>query len=115
MTFTPINNISLYSSPQTRFSLFLGFFIPFTYLPPYADDLGLSKQEGALLISFIGIANTVARVGCGFISDFPRVDALLLNNFSLVFAGVATALFPFCKSFLTLSISCIVFGCGIGK
>ena len=77
--------------------------------------MGLTKEQGALLISQIGIANTVARVACGFVSDLPWVDALLLNNCALVLAGVATCLFPFCNSFLTLSISCIVFGCGIGK
>ena len=76
--------------------------------------MGLSKNQGAWLISIIGIANTVARVVCGFISDLPSVDALLLNNLALVIAGVATFLCPLCYSFALLAVYAAVFGCGIG-
>ena len=91
-----------------------GFYVPFTYLPPHAAAMGLSKNQGAGLISIIGIANTVARVVCGFISDLPSVDALLLNNLALVIAGVATFLCPLCYNFALLAVYAAVFGCGIG-
>ena len=91
-----------------------GFYVPFTYLPPHAAAMGLTKSQGAWLISIIGIANTVARVICGFISDMPSVDALLLNNLALVLAGVATFLCPLCYNFALLSLYAAVFGCGIG-
>ena len=46
-----------------------GFMVPFVYLPNCAKEAGLSKQEGALLLSVLGIANTVGRVFCGWASD----------------------------------------------
>ena len=93
----------------------LGFFVPFIFLPDHADQMGLSKQQGAFLISIIGIANTVARVGCGFVSDLPWVDCLFFNNMALIVAGVMTILCPYCFNYALLATYSAIFGVGIGK
>ncbi|ELT97508.1 hypothetical protein CAPTEDRAFT_171008 [Capitella teleta] len=98
------------------FSCFLcmaGFYIPFTYLPHHATKMGLSLEEAAFLLSIIGIANTIARVLCGYVSDQPWADCLVINNVALMMGGLATILCPFCYNYAMLAIYSAVFGVGI--
>ena len=37
---------------------FMGFFVPFVYLPPLAETIGVSVNHANFLISIIGISNT---------------------------------------------------------
>lgn len=92
-----------------------GFFVPFIFLPDHAIEMGLTSQQGAFLISIIGIANTVARVLCGFVSDLKWVDCLLLNNLALIMAGGSTILCPLYVNYGLLAAYSVVFGAGIGK
>jgi MFS family permease len=94
---------------------FLGFFIPFNYLPAYAKGVGLTPGQQALLISMIGIANTVSRLTVGFISDKPWADCLLINNIALIVAGGTTIIVPFVGDYGILILYSILFGTGIGK
>lgn len=50
---------------------------------------GVEPTQAAFLVSVIGITNTFARIGCGYIADFPWMDSLLLNNICLVMATVS--------------------------
>ncbi|KAJ6217390.1 hypothetical protein RDWZM_008547 [Blomia tropicalis] len=103
----------------------MGFYVPFVYIAQFAsssikdgDDM-VSKESAALLISVIGITNTFGRLLFGFISDriarngsflgIP-MTALGLNNFCVFISGVSVALIPFCDSYLTVMIVCIMFG-----
>ena len=92
-----------------------GFFVPFTYLPDMAITFGMSRDQAAFLVSIIGIANTVARVACGWVSDRPWADCLLINNCALVIGGVMTMLCPFCLTYPLLGTYSFVFGSCIGK
>lgn len=94
---------------------FSGFFIPFNFLPAYAKDVGLTSGQQALLISMIGIANTVSRLTVGFISDRPWADCLLINNIALIVAGGTTIIVPFVGEYGILILYSILFGTGIGK
>ena len=67
------------------------------------------------MLSIIGIANTIARVLCGWISDQPWADCLIINNVALIMGGVATILCPFCFNYGLLATYSAVFGSGIGK
>ena len=96
------------------YSLYLGFFIPFNFLPDLAKDLKLEKTQGALLISIIGVSNTVARLLVGFITDRPWANSLVINNLALMIGGVTTFAVPFYNSFAILVIYSIVFGASIG-
>ena len=50
----------------SNFFGFLGFYIPFVYLPSMAGDKdGIEKDEAAFLLSIIGISNTIGRVFTG--------------------------------------------------
>ena len=92
-----------------------GFFVPFIFLPDFAEIQNISRRDAAFLISIIGIANTVARVGCGWIADQPWCDCLLFNNIALVMGGISTMLVPLFTNYPLLAIYSFVFGACIGK
>ncbi|XP_067677004.1 monocarboxylate transporter 14-like [Haliotis asinina] len=94
---------------------FLGFYVPFVYIVDRAILEGIPKSEAAFLVSVIGITNTVGRILAGWLADLPKVDALLVNNVSMVIAGVATVVMPFCgASYAALVVMSSVFGAGVG-
>lgn len=55
-----------------------------------AVTFGIDKTEALWLISVLGIANTVGRVGFGVLSSIPRMNAVLINNISLTICGAVT-------------------------
>ena len=90
---------------------FLGFFVPFLYLPSMASSLdSISPDQASLLVSVIGISNTVGRIGCGYISDFACVDSLAVTNISFFLTGVCIILFPLLGSFTEFIILSLIFG-----
>ena len=82
--------IVLHTSKQTAHALSPGFMVPFMYLPSYAEQTGSSVTQASLLISIIGITNTVGRILCGWISDKTWADPLKIYNASLIIGGSAT-------------------------
>ena len=63
----------------SSFITFLGFFVPFMYLAARAVDEGADKESASLLLSIIGITNTLGRVACGAFSDHPKVRSYLIT------------------------------------
>jgi MFS family permease len=64
----------------------------------------------------IGITNTIGRVFCGWISDRPQVNALLINNVALTIGGTATILSPILfNSYASLIVYGAIFGFSIGS
>ncbi|XP_076251310.1 monocarboxylate transporter 5-like [Rhynchophorus ferrugineus] len=71
------------------FFTMMGFYVPFMYLVDRASG-SMPKQTAVLLVSSIGIANTIGRVLCGLLSSFPGVNALFVTNAALTLGGIAT-------------------------
>lgn len=65
----------------------LGLFVPFVFIATYAEERGSAEVWAAVLISLIGGASVVARLGLGALAD--RVGALRL--FRLSFAIMAAS------------------------
>lgn len=62
------------------------------------------------------MANTLGRVFCGWASDNPRVNALVMNNLALTVGGVATILSPIIfNTYNTLIAYAAIFGFSVGK
>lgn len=95
--------------------------------------MGMSDNMGTMLISVIGIANTLGRIVLGYISDKPWINRLYLYNVALAICGIgeisAVDLTPikgdhvffsdiclsnFCKDLTTQIIYCAVFGATSG-
>ncbi|XP_058455103.1 monocarboxylate transporter 2 isoform X4 [Malaya genurostris] len=90
-----------------------GLYVPFVYLVDAAVSNGIEQNSASFLISIIGITNTVGRIVCGYIADFPKVDALFLNNICLVISTFAVALTPFCHSYASYVAMAIGFGIAV--
>lgn len=90
-----------------------GLYVPFVYLVDAAMLDGIENNSASFLLSIIGITNTVGRVACGYVADFPQVDSLLLNNICLIISTVAVAATPFCHTYTAYIIMSIFFGIAI--
>jgi len=88
----------------------MGLYIPYVFLPPFTKQRGISKEDGALLISLIGFFNTGGRIVSGAVTDHPRVDALFVTTLALFFGAICPALMTFCYDFWSYTIVCILFG-----
>lgn len=92
---TTMLDFSLLKSPSFiilsvgGFFTMMGFYVPFMYLVDRATG-HMPKQTAVLLVSSIGIANTIGRVLCGLLSSFPGVNALFVTNAALTLGGIAT-------------------------
>jgi MFS family permease len=64
-------------------------------------------------LSIIGITNTIGRVVCGFVADFPWVDSLFLNNVCLLISTAAVAATPFCVTYTHYVIMAVFFGIAV--
>ncbi|WAR27765.1 MOT12-like protein [Mya arenaria] len=95
---------------MSTFPCTLGFFIPLTYIPDLVNDLGMTSKQGAMIISTIGITNTVVRVFIGWLADRPWADAILINSVTLVIGGVTTMFVPMYAVFSGMATYAIVFG-----
>ncbi|XP_011145465.1 monocarboxylate transporter 3 isoform X2 [Harpegnathos saltator] len=90
-----------------------GLYVPFVYLVDAAKLDGIESNSASFLLSIIGITNTIGRVACGYVADFPQVDSLLLNNICLIISTIAVAATPFCHSYAAYIIMSIFFGIAI--
>ncbi|XP_060074291.1 monocarboxylate transporter 12-like, partial [Ylistrum balloti] len=111
--------ISLLSSPSLVFYAMscclvsVGFYIPFNFLPEYAKEKDLSASDGALLLSIIGIFNTLMRIVMGLLADRSWADCILINGVVVGFGGVATIFIPYYNSFAVLAAYSAIFGTAI--
>lgn len=115
-------DVSLLKSPSfmilalSGFFTLCGFFVPFIYLPSHAtESAGIDKDKATFLVSILGITNIAARIICGWLSDMPKMNALMINNVALTIGGLATLAVPHLKTYWMLTVYCVLFGFGTGK
>lgn len=72
----------------SNFLTSIGFNIPYVYIVSKAKAVGLTDQQGSMLLSIIGIGNTIGRIVLGFISDKPWVNRLTIYNWCLTICGI---------------------------
>ncbi|XP_076237454.1 monocarboxylate transporter 5-like isoform X2 [Calliopsis andreniformis] len=94
----------------SNFCTSIGFYIPYVYVLPQAEEQGINKKDASYLLSVIGIANTVGRIILGYVSDKPWVNRLLVYNLCLTLCGIATILSTLCTSFIMFAIYSSVYG-----
>lgn len=85
-----LKNYSFILLAFSGFFTMMGFFVPFIYISDRAKLGGIDPETAVFLISAIGLFNTIARIGCGWLSSLPGVSALLLNNIFITLGGLAT-------------------------
>ncbi|XP_071174835.1 monocarboxylate transporter 14-like [Mytilus edulis] len=84
------------------------------YIPDFASSKGVPGTESALLVSFIGVTNTLGRIFTGFIIDFLHIRSITLYFTAFVVITIGTFLLPFCISFWQIAVYSIISGFCVG-
>ncbi|CAF1046568.1 unnamed protein product [Rotaria sp. Silwood1] len=89
----------------------IGCYTPYIFIAKFASsERGINQDDAAILISFIGITNTISRFISGWVAKIPSMSPLLINNIGLLVGGVLTLLVPFCQTRFHLIIFCLLWG-----
>jgi MFS family permease len=92
--------------------LSLALFIPFVYLPSYAQDHGASEVAAAALVSLIGGASGVGRLGLGALGD--RTSVVRLYQMSFLALGLSYGIWLCAGSYAALVMFTLLMGTGYG-
>jgi len=111
--FSLLTSVTFIILALAGFLSLLALFVPFMFLPAYAESIGVDKGSQATLVSTIGFVNCVGRIFCGWVSDHPKVDALFVNNISLMIGGLATVALPFITDESLLLAYAVAFGMSV--
>ena len=76
----------------------------------HGQDLGIPKQDGAVLVGYMAMSQTVGKIVFGRIADHPRVNRIHLYQMCLLVCSVLTTLLPVFTTYKSLLAYCIVFG-----
>jgi MCP family monocarboxylic acid transporter-like MFS transporter 13/MCP family monocarboxylic acid transporter-like MFS transporter 12 len=87
-------------------------FIPYSHIVIFAADIGLEPERAALIVSYMGIGNTLGRVVFGRIADLPVFVSrrVLLLQATLAIAGFATAGLAGATAEAALAVWAVSFG-----
>ncbi len=92
--------------------LSLALFIPFVYLPAFAHDHGASEVAAAALVSVIGGASVIGRLGLGALGD--RTGVVRLYQLSFLALGLSYGIWLCAGSYSSLVVFALVMGAGYG-
>ncbi|KAG7302535.1 hypothetical protein JYU34_012453 [Plutella xylostella] len=74
--------------------LFVWFIVPYFYLAEHMIHRGFNEDDGAVMLSLIGITNTIGMVGLGWIGDRPWISVGALYSVCLALCGACVAAMP---------------------
>lgn len=80
-----------------------GYFVPYVHMSKFVR-LNFPGMSTNLPVMFIGIFSGLGRIIFGFVSDLPRVNRILLQQFAIFSIGAMTLLLPFTNSFVLMLI-----------
>jgi predicted MFS family arabinose efflux permease len=88
----------------------MGYFFPGLYLPSYANSIGLSPRQGALLLAIMGTAQVAGQMSFGYLSD-KKVSLNLLITVSTAMSSIAVlACWGMARKYAVLVVFAIVYG-----
>ncbi|MGO9056784.1 MAG: MFS transporter [Candidatus Binataceae bacterium] len=90
----------------------VGTFIPFVYLPDFAQSRHVSAMAAASLLGMIGGASVIGRLGLGSASD--RFGVITLYKLTLLMIGASYALWLIGPSYGALVVFAVILGVGYG-
>ncbi|XP_002005006.3 monocarboxylate transporter 14 isoform X2 [Drosophila mojavensis] len=91
--------------------LFIWFIIPYLYLPDYMKTYNYEVSVSAVLISAIGIAQTVGMIGLGYLGDLPWMNINICYSICMLICGASVFFMPMLiTSYNGLMTMCVIFG-----
>jgi len=113
-------DFSLFKDPifmmyaASNFLTSIGFNVPYVFTVDRAREWDMTRDQAAFLLSTIGIANTLARLCLGWLSDRSWINRLYLYNTCLIICGVSMGLSVFMSTYQTQIVYCAIFGATSG-
>jgi len=90
--------------------IFTGYPPLYIMLPDHAGQIGVSKSGAAFLVSILGLADVVGRIGFGFIADFNLVPKNVIFVGCMAVAGTLICVLPRIENYVGLAVMCGVTG-----
>jgi len=90
----------------------MALFVPFVYLPAFAHDHGATRIASAALVSIIGGASVIGRLGLGAIAD--RTSTIRLYQGCYLLLAASFVLWLTGSSYATMVAFAIAMGAGYG-
>ncbi|KAG8223341.1 hypothetical protein J437_LFUL001219, partial [Ladona fulva] len=95
----------------STFLLFTFFIVPYFYLAEHVIRWGYSESEASMLISIIGILNTIGMIVLGWAGDQPWMNVTKTYSLCLCLCGIFTGIMPLLtEHYSLLAISSALFG-----
>ncbi|KAH8253372.1 hypothetical protein KR032_005157 [Drosophila birchii] len=95
----------------STFFLFIWFIIPYLYLPDYMKQYNYDVSVSAVLISAVGIAQTVGMIGLGYLGDLSWMNINICYSLCMLVCGASVFFMPMLMtSYNGLMIMCVIFG-----
>ena len=88
-------------------SRFLGHFslvLFFMFLPTLLLEFGYSLEEASLMLTVLGITNTVSRIAVGAMMDHPRISPAMLTTVGFTIQAILQFLLPFVENYAILMV-----------
>ncbi|CAF2861489.1 unnamed protein product [Rotaria sp. Silwood2] len=82
----------------SNFLTSLGFNVPYNFAHDLAKDAHVVEHQREYVIMSIGLSNAIGRIIIGYLGDHKKINRLYLYNSTLILAGIATILAPYCRS-----------------
>lgn len=80
------------------------------FIPANVVDIGLSSEEGALIMSVYGIFAALSQLGVGMVADLLHVPISYILTFSMTSLIIISIAIPFCHSFIAFAICTAIYG-----
>ena len=74
----------------------------FVFVPTYAEGIGLSKEEGGLVLSFARLSVLIGNLSVGFLAD--KFGNILVFQLCMIIMSSTMIVWPFCRALWSLLI-----------
>ncbi|XP_054282320.1 monocarboxylate transporter 14-like [Macrosteles quadrilineatus] len=91
--------------------LFTWFIVPYFYITDFMKVYGMTEDQGSVIISVIGITNTIGMIGLGWAGDQPWMNVPKVYAVCLVACGISIIGMPLMMfNYYLLMVTCALFG-----
>ena len=81
----------------------------FIMVTPHAEDLGFSSTKSTMILSIMGVADTVGRIGFGIFADFNIIKKQHIFHAGLAMTSVVLFVIPSLKTYGPYTFACVLF------
>lgn len=95
----------------------LGFSVSIVYFltPSRAVFAGMSKMQGTLLLSCLGLFSTASRFVSSFVANMSCTNRVVQVSIMMFMGGIVASLYNFCRTFLSSVVAAALYGITMGE